>query len=45
MTDDPSRLGYKALANLYIKVSNRSKMNEIYVQLLEIPNLIVIIRP
>ncbi|MGE5533211.1 MAG: Lrp/AsnC family transcriptional regulator [Bacillota bacterium] len=39
-----SKLGYKALANLYIKVSNRSKMNEIYTQLLEIPNLVVIIR-
>jgi DNA-binding Lrp family transcriptional regulator len=44
ITVDLSKLGYKALANLYIKVSNRSKMNEIYTQLLEIPNLIVIIR-
>ncbi len=44
ITVDLSKLGYRALANLYIKVSNRSKMNEIYTQLLEIPNLIVIIR-
>jgi Lrp/AsnC family transcriptional regulator for asnA, asnC and gidA len=44
ITVDLSKLGYKALANLYIKVSNRSKMNEIYSQLLQIPNLIVIIR-
>ena len=32
------------MANLYVKVSNRSKMTEIYNQLLQIPNLIVIIR-
>ena len=44
ITVDLSKLGYKALANLYIKVSNRSKMNEIYTQLLQIPNLVVIIR-
>jgi Lrp/AsnC family transcriptional regulator for asnA, asnC and gidA len=41
---DLNKLGYTALANLYIKVSNRSKMPEIYSQLLQIPNLIVIIR-
>jgi DNA-binding Lrp family transcriptional regulator len=39
-----SKLGYKALAHFYINVSNRSKMTEIYSQLLKIPNLIVIIR-
>ena len=39
-----TKLGYKALAHVYIKVSNRSKMPEIYSQLLEIPNLIVVIR-
>ena len=44
ITLDLNKLGYKALANLYIKVSNRSKMSEIYSQLLQIPNLIVIIR-
>jgi DNA-binding Lrp family transcriptional regulator len=41
---DLDKLGYKALAHLYIKVSNRSKIPEIYSQLLQIPNLIVIIR-
>ncbi len=44
ITVDLNKLGYKALANLYIKVSNRSKMSDIYSQLLQIPNLIVIIR-
>jgi Lrp/AsnC family transcriptional regulator for asnA, asnC and gidA len=44
ITIDLSKIGYKALANLYIKVSNRSKIAEIYSQLLEIPNLVVIIR-
>ena len=44
VTLDLNKLGYKALANLYIKVSNRSKITEIYSQLLQIPNLIVIIR-
>ncbi len=39
-----NKLGYKALANTYIKVSNRSKLTEIYSQLLKIPNVIVIIR-
>jgi DNA-binding Lrp family transcriptional regulator len=44
ITLDLNKLGYKALANLYIKVSNRSKMSDICSQLLQIPNLIVIIR-
>jgi DNA-binding Lrp family transcriptional regulator len=44
VTLDLNKLGYNALANLYIKASNRSKMAEIYSQLLEIPNVIVIIR-
>jgi len=44
ITVDLNKLGFKALANLYVKVSNRSKMTEIYSQLLQIPNLIVIIR-
>ncbi len=38
------KLGYQALANVYIKVSNRSKMADIYATLLQIPNVIVIIR-
>ncbi len=44
VTLDMTKLGYRAMADLYIKASNRSQMNEIYAQLLEIPNLIVIIR-
>ena len=44
ITLDLNKLGFKALANLYIKVTNRSKMNEIYMQLLQVPNLTVIIR-
>lgn len=44
ITLDLNKLGYKTMANLYIKVTNRSKMNEIYGQLLQIPNVIVIIR-
>jgi Lrp/AsnC family transcriptional regulator for asnA, asnC and gidA len=44
ITLDLNKLGFSALANLYIKVSNRSKLNEIYSQLLKIPNIIVIIR-
>lgn len=39
-----SKLGYNAIANFYLKVSNRSKMAEIYTHLLQIPNVIVIIR-
>jgi len=41
---DLTKLGYTALGASYLKVSNRSKMPEIYSQLLQIPNLIVIIR-
>jgi len=44
ITLDLNKLGYHALADLYLKVKNRSKMNEIYNQLLHIPNVIVIIR-
>jgi len=44
ITIDMKKLGYEALADVFIKVSNRSKMPEIYSQLLKIPNMIVIIR-
>ena len=44
VTLDLRKLGYEVLGNAYIKVSNRSKMPDIYTQLLQIPNLIVIIR-
>jgi len=39
-----NKLGFKALANIYVKISNRSKIQDIYSQLLDIPNLIVIVR-
>jgi DNA-binding Lrp family transcriptional regulator len=44
VTLDLTKLGYNANASIYLKVSNRSKMPEIYSQLLQIPNLIVLIR-
>jgi DNA-binding Lrp family transcriptional regulator len=44
ITIDLNKLGYNALAHFYIKVSNQSKISEINSHLLEIPNLIVIIR-
>jgi Lrp/AsnC family transcriptional regulator for asnA, asnC and gidA len=44
VTLDLNKLGFGALGNLYIKVTNRSKLTEIYSQLLKIPNVIVIIR-
>ena len=44
VTLDLNKLGYHAMGDLYVKVSNRSKMSEIYKQLLQIPNVIVIIR-
>jgi Lrp/AsnC family transcriptional regulator for asnA, asnC and gidA len=44
ITVDLEKLGYKALASMFIKVSNRSKMPEICAQLLKIPNLIVRIK-
>ncbi len=44
ITIDLNKLGYNALASIYLKVSNRSMMPEIYAQLSQVPNLIVIIR-
>ena len=44
ITINLNRLGYNGLANLFIKITNRSKLNSIYTQLLQIPNVIVIIR-
>ncbi len=40
---DLEKLGYKALANAYLTVSNRGIL-ELFTKLLEIPNLIVIIK-
>jgi DNA-binding Lrp family transcriptional regulator len=44
ITVNLSALGYNALSHMYLKIGNRSKMTEIYSQLLQIPNMIVIIR-
>jgi Lrp/AsnC family transcriptional regulator for asnA, asnC and gidA len=40
ITVDLNKLGYKALANIFVKIANRSKMPEIYTKLLQIPNAI-----
>jgi Lrp/AsnC family transcriptional regulator, regulator for asnA, asnC and gidA len=44
ITVDLNKLGYKAWAHLLIKSSNRSRTSEICAKLLQVPNLIVIIR-
>jgi len=44
ITVDLRKLGFQAFAFLFIKVGNRSKMFEIYQQLIEIPNVVVAIR-
>ena len=44
ITVDLRKLGFQAFAFLFIKVANRSKMLEIYSQLVEIPNVVVAIR-
>ena len=41
---DLNKLGYNAWGHLFVKAANRSKMPEIYAQMLQIPNLIVAIR-
>ncbi len=44
VTVDLNKLGYNAMAHNFIKVANRSKMPEIYAQVLKIPNVIVVVR-
>ncbi len=44
ITVDLSQLGYNAMAHNFIKVSNRSRMPEVYAQVLKIPNMVVAIR-
>ncbi len=44
ITVDLRMFGYKAFIHLFIKAKDRSKMPQIYAQLLEVPNLIVAIR-
>jgi Lrp/AsnC family transcriptional regulator for asnA, asnC and gidA len=41
---DLNKLGYQALANIYISAVRRSQITHIYNQLLKVPNVIVIIR-
>lgn len=44
VTIDLNKLGYNAMAHNFIKVANRSKMPEVYAQVLKIPNMVVAIR-
>jgi DNA-binding Lrp family transcriptional regulator len=44
ITVDLRKIGYCALAHLYLKVENRSKMSEVTTRLLEIQNLLVMIK-
>jgi Lrp/AsnC family transcriptional regulator, regulator for asnA, asnC and gidA len=44
ITLDLNKLGYNAMAHTFITVSNRSKMQEVYSQILNMPNTVVIIR-
>jgi len=44
ITVDLKKLGYIAMAHIFIKVSKRSTMSEIYAQILQIPNLLVALR-
>ncbi|XHH10222.1 MAG: Lrp/AsnC family transcriptional regulator [Candidatus Bathyarchaeia archaeon] len=44
VTLDLTKLGYNAYAHNFIKVSNRSKMPEVYSQILSLPNTIVLVR-
>ena len=41
---DLNKLGYGAMAQVFVKMANRSKMPEINEQMLQIPNLLVLIR-
>lgn len=44
ITVNLQKLGYNAFAHMFIRVANRSKIPEICAQMLQIPNLIVMIR-
>jgi Lrp/AsnC family transcriptional regulator for asnA, asnC and gidA len=44
ITLDLTKLGYNAMAHNFIKVSNRSKMPEVYAQISKMSNTIVLIR-
>jgi Lrp/AsnC family transcriptional regulator for asnA, asnC and gidA len=38
------KIGFKSMAHLFIKISNRSKMQEIMAQIFKIPNMIIVIK-
>ena len=38
------KIGFKSMAHLFIKISNRSKMQEIMAQIFKIPNMIIAIK-
>jgi Lrp/AsnC family transcriptional regulator for asnA, asnC and gidA len=44
ITVDLKKLGYNASAGVFVKVANKSKMPEVYTQILKIPNLLVALR-
>jgi Lrp/AsnC family transcriptional regulator for asnA, asnC and gidA len=44
ITVDLRKLGYNAFAHMFVRVANRSKIPEICAQMLQIPNLIAMIR-
>ncbi|MCW4044656.1 MAG: Lrp/AsnC family transcriptional regulator [Candidatus Bathyarchaeota archaeon] len=44
ITVDLNKLGYKAFAHMFLRAANRSKLPEICAQMLQIPNMIVMIR-
>ena len=44
ITVDLKKLGYNAMASVFVKAASRSKMAEIHAQMFQIPNLIVAIR-
>ncbi|MEM2098890.1 MAG: AsnC family transcriptional regulator [Candidatus Bathyarchaeia archaeon] len=44
ITVNLKKIGYNAMAHAFIKVTNRSKTEEVHAQLLQIPNLIVTVK-
>jgi DNA-binding Lrp family transcriptional regulator len=44
ITVDLKKLGYNAMAGVFIQIENKSKIPEIYTQLLQTPNLIVAVK-
>ncbi len=44
ITVDLRKLGYNASADIFVKMANKSKISEIYAQIVKIPNLLVALR-